>query len=126
MYLEVVLVVLVVAVVARMANGGLLQLRIPIRARNRVTGIDPVGVDVDGGREVGDVGVEALVADLAAQGADGLLLAQLHGHAALVVAEEAGELGGEGFSLPGHGLAGCLLALSLPVSMAPAVVTILA
>lgn len=63
------------------ALGGLL--------RNRVAGVDPVGVDVDGRAEVVDVGLERLAAHLALQVADARLLLDGDADGIFVVAEEA-------------------------------------
>lgn len=63
--------------------------------RNSIAGIDPIGVDVDGGAQVVDIGLEGLAADFALQVADARLLLNGYADGVLVVAEEALEGCGE-------------------------------
>jgi hypothetical protein len=63
------------------ALGGLL--------RNRITGIDPIRVHVDGRAEVIDVGLEGLPADFALEVADARLFLDGDADGLFVVAEEA-------------------------------------
>ena len=69
--------------------------------RNRVTGINPVGIHVDGRTEVVDVCLESLAADLALQVADTGLLFDGDADGLFVVAEEALERGWEFLLLQG-------------------------
>jgi hypothetical protein len=63
------------------------------------TGIYPVGVDINGCREIVDAGLEALSANFAVKIAHAALLVELHRDGLLVIAEEACEGGGENLAL---------------------------
>ena len=63
--------------------------------RNSIARIDPIGVDVNGGAQVVDVGLEGLAADFALQIADARLLFDGYADGVLVVAKEALEGCGE-------------------------------
>jgi hypothetical protein len=63
--------------------------------RYSIARVDPVSIDVDGGGEVVDVGLECLAADFALEVADAGLLLDGDGNGFLVVAEEALESGGQ-------------------------------
>ena len=67
-----------------------------------VTGIDPVGIHVDGRAEIVDVGLECLAAHLALEIADTRLLLDGDADRLLVVAEETLEGGGQLLLLQGH------------------------
>ena len=74
-------------------------LSVRVFPRDSFARIDPVRVHVHGGGEVVDAGLEVLAADFAVELADAELLVQLDNDGLFVVAEEAGEGRGQGFTL---------------------------
>lgn len=85
-------------IVAEVLVGGLLGGGL---LRDVLARVDPVRVDVDGGREVVDARLEPLAAHLAVQVPDAGLLVELDLDRLFVVAEQAGEGRCKGFSLVG-------------------------
>lgn len=80
----------------------------------RITSINPIGINIDGSREVVDSALELLIADLTGELADAGLLVELDSDRFLVVTEQARERRGERFvPFLALGLFGGLLSLPL-------------